>query len=191
MAALTKLPAGASLTVSPALVHPSAGAILLRNTSGHPVRWSTASGASWLEVSPPSGTLAPGAVTELDTRILPAAPEGDVRVPVTITGDDGSAAAALVVSTVEHPPTLAATITGCVVKATADDETDVALVLLHWRGAGSDDEHSRTMVGPTSNPAVSATIPRDDAPVTWWVTAVDGRGNRAATAELRLVPGSC
>ena len=47
------------------------------------------------------------------------------------------------------------------------------------------------MVGPTSNPAVSATIPRDDAPVTWWVTAVDGRGNRAATAELRLVPGSC
>ena len=61
----------------------------------------------------------PGGVVELSTQIVPSAPEGDLREPVTVSGDDGSVAAALVETTVEHPPTVEATIDGCGIKATA------------------------------------------------------------------------
>ena len=35
------------------------------------------------------------------------------------------------------------------------------------------------------------TLPAGDDPTSWWVTAVDGRGNRAQTVEVSLIPGSC
>ena len=101
---------------------------------------------------------------------------------MTVTGNDGSAAGAVVETTVEHPPTIAATIDGCRVSADAEDEGAVASMLVHWRtGPAASQERSVSMTnGPRAGTYVGDVAPGSRS---WWVTAVDDRGNRAITPE--------
>jgi hypothetical protein len=192
VAALTKVAAtGSALTLSPPAVRASSGAMQLRNTSDRVVQWKATAGVSWLMIAPDAGELRPGAATELDTRILDSAPEGDLSIPVTVQGDDGSAAGALVEASIEHPPTLAASITGCSVQATAVDEGDVRSVFLHWRTQANTTDHVLQMVAAGPPDTYFGTVPAGDNPTSWWVTAVDGRGNRGQTTEVAVTPHSC
>ncbi|MDQ1395563.1 MAG: hypothetical protein QOG64_822 [Acidimicrobiaceae bacterium] len=187
VAALTKVaPAGGSLRLSPAVVHAAAGALLLRNTAPKPITWRAAGGAAWLTVSPAGGRLAAGEVAELTTAVLASAPEGDLHTSVTVSGDDGSATGAVVETTVEHSPAIAATVAGCRITANAEDEGAISSVLLHWRAPGAADLSIPMVV--TAKPGVyTGALPSGSAGP-WWVTAVDDRGNRAV-GPTQAAPG--
>ncbi|HSH23349.1 MAG TPA: hypothetical protein VK975_04720, partial [Acidimicrobiales bacterium] len=68
--------------------------------------------------------------------------------------------------------------------AAAEDEGDVALTL-HWRDGGG--EHHAPMAKEGDRWAGALPPGR---PLTWWVRAVDGRGNQARTADMAL-PAGC
>lgn len=183
--ALTKLPADAgALHLTPASLAPAASRISLANRSAADVAWEATADAPWLRVSPAAGRLAPGADQVLVLRGTP--PEGDVRASVRVSGDDGSAAVATVSGTVEHPPDLGAAADGCVVTADVEDEGDVSLTL-HWRVGGV--ERTAAMTAPADAKALGS-LPPGLAPLTWWVSAVDGRGNQARTPDV-VVPTGC
>ncbi|HEX2699222.1 MAG TPA: hypothetical protein VHM89_03335 [Acidimicrobiales bacterium] len=183
--ALTKLPVSSgSLGLVPTEVDPSARQLEIVNTSRAVVRWEAAADAPWLEVVPAAGRLQPGAKEVMALRGFP--PEGEVRASVRVTGDDGSAAMAAVTGTVEHPPDLGAAADGCTVTADVEDESDVVLTL-HWRVGGAD---TATPMSPPVDAKSTGSLPAAVAPLTWWVSAVDGRGNQARTPDA-LVTTAC
>lgn len=182
--ALTRLPLDASsLQLAPADLEPSTGEVSLANDSSEAVSWEAAADAQWLAVSPASGRLEPGDQQVLLLQGSP--PEGEVRASVRVTGDDGSTTVAAVAGTVERPPDLGAAADGCTVTADVEDEANVALTL-HWRDAGGD--HTAAMTEPVESKS-SGGLPPATA-LTWWVSAIDGRGNQARTADVAL-PAGC
>lgn len=182
--ALTRLPLTAgSLQLVPATLGLPLGQVTLTNGSGAAVGWQATTDAPWLDVTPERGRLEPGGMQSLRLRGSP--PEGEVRASLKVSGDDGSAAAAALAGTVERPPDLGASADGCRVTATAEDEGDV-VVTLHWRS--DDAERSTVMVRDDKGDV--ADLPMRAGPLTWWVSAVDGRGNQARTPDVAL-PAGC
>jgi hypothetical protein len=175
VAALVHVPTGAPLALT--LRRDS---VEITNRSGRPVQWRATAEAPWLRVEPASGRLAAGEMVWLTTRVLPSSPEGALRTTVTVTGDDGSAAATVYETAVERPPDLASGAEGCAVSATVEDASGVGEVLLHWTDAGG--AHQGVM--QRGDNGYAATLPKSVA-VSWWVTAVDARGNQARTSETR------
>src|SRR5205807_4351032 len=171
--ALTKVAAAKALAVSPS----TGDAGDLVNYSDHPVSWHTASPVDWLSVVPVSGRQAPGQTAHITATVLQTAPEGAQAVTVTITGDDGSAAALRVEPTVNHPPQVGATVGGCTVTATAEDDDGIASVKLHWTDP-SGEQSIELLKGSTG---YTAAIPQRPTPITWWVAAADSKGNQART----------
>ena len=182
--ALTRLPAAAgSFRLAPAVVQLPATEVSLLNGSDDSVAWEAATDAAWLHVTPARGRLAPGRVQVI--HLLGEPPEGDVRATVRVEGDDGSATASVLEGTVERPPDLGASAAGCRITAVVEDEGDVVLTL-HWRGP--DGEHTTVMAVEVNG--LVADLPQGQAPLTWWVRAVDGRDNQARTPDNPL-PGGC
>lgn len=182
--ALTKVPvAPGSLQLVPATVQVGAVEVSLVNPGAAAVAWEAATDVPWLHVDPRAGRLAAGDTQVLRLRGEP--PEGEVRASVIVSGEDGSAAAAVVEGTVERPPDLGASADGCRVTAVVEDEGEVSLTL-HWRGR--DGEGTSVMAGTAD--AMVAQLPAATGALTWWVTAVDGRGNQARTFDVAL-PGGC
>lgn len=182
--ALTRLPAVAgSLQLTPAAVRLPARTVDLANRSGAEVVWEAATDAPWLDVAPERGRLAAGATQRLHFEAQP--PEGEVRATVTVSGDDGSAASATVEGTVEQPPDLGASASGCRVTAVVEDEGEVALTL-HWRSPAGE----QTSLMSAAATGLVADLPAGAGPLTWWVSAIDGRGNQARTPDVAL-PAGC
>lgn len=178
VAVLSQAPLTASpLELAPATVELAAGRVDLVNRSDTPVRWEAAVDAAWLSVSPDEGRLPPGATQVL--RLQGSPPEGEVRAAVRVSAGDGSAVAATLVGTAEHPPDLDALVDGCEVQAAVEDEGDVT-VTLHWRDAAG---AVRTTAMPVGETGARAPLPSGVGPGTWWVSAVDGRGNQARTPD--------
>ena len=183
--ALTMLPdARSSLELLPSELDLTSEEVSLLNTSEADVAWEADADAPWLEVVPASGRL--GAGREQVLRLNGSPPEGEVRTRVRVAGEDGSAAAATLAGTVEHPPDLGASAVGCRVTAMVEDETEVTLVLYTRDGAGT--ESHRPMV--VHDGGWRADLPAGRRPLTWWVGAVDGRGNQARTADV-ILPNGC
>lgn len=181
--ALTKMPlAGGSLRLAPSTLQLSAGTVSLANESASEVAWEATADAPWLEVAPRRGRLGPGRTQSLRLRGSP--PEGEVRASLKVSGDDGSAVAATLSGTVERPPDLGASADGCRVTAAAEDEGNV-VVALHWRGDGAE----RTTIMARADNGAVADLPGRPGPLTWWVSAVDGRGNQARTPDVVLPVG--
>jgi hypothetical protein len=149
----------------------------IRDRASHGVTWRATSGAAWLTVTPAGGRLATGGTATATARVASTSPEGPVQATVTVSADDGSAAATTYATTVERPPDVAASIDGCSVTATADDDSGVATVELHWTSGGS--EHVGAMAATASG--YMGSVP-ESTPLTWWVVARDTRGNTARTA---------
>ncbi|MFP5376574.1 MAG: hypothetical protein ACLGIO_07325, partial [Acidimicrobiia bacterium] len=184
LAGLARLPAApGALELLPAELALPADHVSLLNVSGAEVAWEASADAPWLRVDPPRGRLGPG--REQVLRLSGSPPEGEVRTTVRVEGDDGSAAAATVTGTVEHPPDLGASARGCVVTAVVEDEAEVALSL-HVRDAAGTETRTPMALAET---AATGSLP-PGRPLTWWVSAVDGRGNQARTADV-AVPGGC
>ena len=198
VAALTKVaPAGGALTLTPPEVRPSAGRhAAAQHLRARSVRWNGERREWRGSRSSPRGGRAPARRRRRDRHPASwhSAPEGDQRIPVTVQGDDGSTAGALVDSSVEHPPTLAASVDACAVQATAVDEGGCALGRSCTGApppAASGPRRSRWRApGPAGT--YCRTLPAGDGPTSWWVTAVDGRGNRGQTdGDHPRLPSSC
>jgi hypothetical protein len=177
VAVLTRVPARNALAAVPDEVHPGQ-VFLLESTVDHAVKWRVRSPVAWVRVDPSSGTLTPRHVSEIQVTLGDGAPEGDLRTDLEVSGDDGSTLLVRVRGSVEHPPTIAATADGCTVTAQVEDEREIASVELRWSPA-ADGESGRPM--PAFAGGYRAAVPPSAA--TWWVTAVDGRGNRARSPE--------
>ncbi|HVM02441.1 MAG TPA: hypothetical protein VM263_07195 [Acidimicrobiales bacterium] len=184
LAGLARLPAApGALELLPAELALPADQVSLLNVSGAEVAWEASADAPWLRVDPPRGRLGPR--REQVLRLSGSPPEGEVRTTVRVEGDDGSAAAATLTGTVEHPPDLEASARGCVVTAVVEDEAEVALSL-HVRDAAGTETRTPMALAET---AAAGSLP-PGRPLTWWVSAVDGRGNQARTPDV-AVPGGC
>lgn len=194
--ALTRVPAaGSGLVVSPATVEGRVPpAVRLENRSGEAIDWVAAPDAAWLRVTPAEGRLAAGDSTALRLSVGADAPEGDLRASVQITGRDGSAAVVRLAASIEHPPDVAATATGCDVVAMVEDEGEVEAVALHWFEAPATPGGRPTERIVRLLPAAAGyagRLPDASSPTTWWVAAADARGNTARTADQVLPPSSC
>ena len=99
---------------------------------------------------------------------------------MTVSGDDGSAAAAVYETTIERPPELATSISACSVTATVEDASGVRAVYLQWTDAAG--PHKVQM---SDGPSGYAGDLPPATPVTWWVLAADTRGNQARTPEAK------
>ena len=170
-----------ALQLDPAQLQLPVREVSLANRSGTDVGWEAGTDVPWLDVTPAQGRLAPGRSQVL--RLDGEAPEGEVRASVRVSGDDGSAAAVSVGGTVERPPDLGASADGCTVTAVVEDESDVVL-LLHWRGPGG--EQTSSMVAADNGHI--AELP-EGTPLTWWVSARDGRDNQARTTDVVVAEG--
>lgn len=193
--ALTMVPAGGnSLVVSPSKVEGlNPPPVVLSNRSERDLRWEALSDAAWLRVLPADGRLPPGGTSTLQLAISPDAPEGELKASVRITGVDGSVGVVRVASTVERPPDVAASVDGCVVVASVEDEGQIRAVELH-RGEATDATSSvpgdASTMDPTSG-GYAARVRSGPVPMVWWVTAVDARGNRSSTSPSSLPVGAC
>lgn len=177
---------GSVLVVAPTSLDPSSSDLRIRNTSARAVRWELAADADWLEVAPAQGRLAGGESTVVSVRLRDQAPEGGLRATITVSGSDGSTAGATYVATLERPPEVSATREDCVVSATVEDDGSVRSVTLRWEGPITG---QRTMV--SHGETWVAELPDNDVALTWFVDAVDDRGNRARSPSEELAPGAC
>lgn len=186
---LTRLPPPTpELQVQPTSLHGVVPQpVELHNASGRSLSWQAEPDVPWLELSPASGRLEPGQ-SALMRLALQAAPEGDVRAVVRITATDGSATVVRLAASVEHPPDIAASVRGCEVLATVEDEGVVVSVALHWvdpsQGTGSVAMHP-------SGHAFGGRLPEGVEGLRWWVSAADARGNASRSSELALPGGTC
>jgi len=188
--ALTKIPpAGSSLILSPGTVAPGAGKLAVANRSSKQLDWTMQSDMPWLAFTPSSGHLEPKATTIVTVTELRNAPEGSVRAEIRVSASDGSTAAAEMAGDVERPPDVSASADRCTVTAAAEDEADISAVSLHWRAGDKGVETTRAMA--ESDQGYVAPLPGGPDPLTWWVTATDGRGNTARTPDAILAPGTC
>lgn len=194
--ALTRVPAaGSGLAVSPATVEGRVPpAVRLENRSDEAIDWVAAPDATWLRVVPAEGRLAAGESAPLRLSVGADAPEGDLRASVQVTGRDGSAAVVRLAVSIEHPPDVAATATGCDVVAMVEDEGEVEAVALHWFEAPDTPGGRPTERIVRLSPAAAGyagRLPDAASATTWWVAAADARGNSARTADQVLPPSSC
>jgi len=94
VSALTRLPAGGSALelVAPRITGAN-GTVTLLNIGPTRIAWRAAASAPWLGVSPGAGHLDPGRFAVLALTVSTPPPVGALRVTVSVSGDDGSAAA--------------------------------------------------------------------------------------------------
>ena len=188
--ALTRVPdTGSALTVDPSAIEGTTPPpVELTNHSDVAIEWAAESDVAWLRVAPTDGALEPGATIQLQVGVTSAAPEGPARGAIRISGADGSAAVVRLATTVERPPEVAATATGCDISVTVEDEGEVRAVVLHWiEGAGPE----RVVELPAGDAGYTGRLANGSAPIAWWVTASDARGNVARTPDENVAPGTC
>lgn len=160
----------------------TAASVVLTNRSARELSW-TAAAKEWIVLRPAGGRLGSAEQATIHIALAPTAPEGDVRATVTFSGDDGSSVALQFEAVIERPPDVDARVDACTVTAAVEDETRVAAVHLRWQ---AEETHERLMV--ERDEVWTAVLPSGAEPLAWWVTAVDARGNRAATVTEHVEP---
>lgn len=183
---LTALPANNALQLGAPEVTDNIARIQLRNPSDRAISYQAAMSAEWADVSPRSGRIpARGAVLVI-VHALDTAPEGDVRSSLTITTSAGGAMTHEIAWTLERAPDLDATAQGCAVDVHVVEEGDLASFVLHWHDGV---EHSVDITNGADG--YQAQLTPEGRPITFWVTAVDARGNQSRTADQVIEPGAC
>jgi hypothetical protein len=175
VAELVKVPTAAQLAMTV-----RRDAVEVVNRSARAVTWRATTDVEWLRILPDQGRVESGDTVVLTTRVQPSSPEGALRATVTVSGDDGSAAAAVYETTIERPPDLATTTEGCVVRAAVEDASGIDSVFVRWTDGAS--ESRVTMTGPSP---YTATLPAAK-PLRWRVIAKDTRGNQSRSPENPL-----
>lgn len=183
--ALTRRPAqGNILDVAASPLDDSQATLRIENKGSREVRWRADPAAPWLSVAPTSGRVAPGQTAYAVVQVLPSSPEGLLRSSVTVTGNDGSVAAADLRWIVEREPELETSLAACAVRAAVVEDGQVRSVTLHWRNGAE----GATEMSAAGDDVWTASLPPSEEPLAWWVTAVDDRGNTAHSGEQAATP---
>jgi len=188
--ALTRLPpGGTALRASPdSIGETDSRTVTLANHSDGAIAWSATSEASWLTVEPARAVLEARATTAVRLNIGEAAPEGFLRTSVSFVGNDGSTTAVRVAALRERAPGVDAQMKGCRVTSTVEDEVDLVGVSLNWTDAAGANRTSRLRL---SSGRWIGDLPVSPSPVSWFVSAVDARGNEGRTPTNAVPPGTC
>jgi hypothetical protein len=179
--------------------------LAIANTGREPLVFETRSAVSWISFVGGEGTLDPGADTVVSIVLdRSQAPEGAADSEIRVQSNGGSAVVpvravverAPEVSSVEATPQSVVVrrcpgSTPAQVRATIVEESGVDAVELHWIRPGTVEQVS-PMSGETGAHYLGALGPFDTpGDVRWWVSAVDIRTNRSASAPQVLRVGSC
>jgi len=175
------------------------------NTGREPLVFETRSAVPWISFVGGEGTLDPGANAIVSVALdRSRAPEGAADSEIRVQSNGGTAAVP-VRAVVERPPEVSGVestpqsvvVRGCPgstpaqVRAAIVEESGVGAVELHWVRSGTAEQVS-PMSGETGASYLGALGPFDTpGDVRWWVSAVDIRNNRSASAAQVLRVGSC
>jgi hypothetical protein len=177
----------------------------IANTGREPLVYETRAGVNWISFGGGEGTLDPGADTVVSIVLdRSQAPEGAADSEIRVQSNGGSAVVpvrAVVerapdVSSVEITPRSAVVrrcpgSTPAQVRAAIVEESGVGAVELHWTRPGMVEQVS-PLSGETGASYLGALGPFDTpGDVRWWVSAVDIRNNRSASAPQILRVASC
>ncbi|HEY4408527.1 MAG TPA: hypothetical protein VGO87_01490 [Acidimicrobiia bacterium] len=186
---------------------PNSGQAELRitNTGRQPLVFETRAAVPWLTFTGGEGTLDPGSSVVISALLdRSRAPEGAADSQIRIQSNGGSAVVpvravverAPEVSSVEATPQTVAVrrcsgSTPAQVRAAVVEESGIAAVELHWARPGVAEQ-----VSPMSNEGQASylgALGPFDTPgdVRWWVSAVDIRDNRGASAPQVLQVSGC
>ena len=75
---------------------------------------------------------------------------------------------------------------GCDVSVNVVEEGDLKSLVLHWR---DDAEHEIDITNGTDG--YNAQLTPDGNPITYWVTALDARGNASRTVDQTIPADAC
>ena len=179
--------------------------LTIANTGREPLVFETRAGVAWISFVGGEGTLDPGAGTVVSIVLdRSRAPEGAADSEVRVQSNGGSAVVpvravverAPEVSSVEVTPQSMVVrrcpgSTPAQVRAAIVEESGVSAVELHWTRPGTVEQVS-PLGGATAAHYLGALGPFDTpGEVRWWVSAVDIRNNRSASAPQILRVGSC
>ena len=183
---LTQLAKADGLVISQPQVEGEVATLVLRNTTDKAIRYRATTSVTWATITPVRGVVAARSTRTIAIRALDNAPEGAPRATVTVTTASGASTAEEVTWTVEHPPDLDANATGCAVDVNVEEEGKLTSLVLHWRDTV---DHE---VDITDGPEGYETeLTPNGAPITYWVTAVDDRGNQSRTADQVIPADAC
>ena len=179
--------------------------VRITNSGREPLVFEARAAVPWLSFGRPEGTLDPGASVVVSALLdRSRAPEGAADSEIRIQSNGGSAVVpvravverAPEVSNVEATPQTVAVrrcpgSTPAQVRAAIVEESGLGAVELHWARPGMAEQ-----VSPMSNEGQASylgALGPFDTPgdVRWWVSAVDIRNNRVATAPLVLHVSGC
>ena len=179
--------------------------VRITNTGREPLVFETRAADPWISFVGGEGTIDPGASVEISAVLdRSRAPEGAADTEIRVQSNGGSAVVP-VRAVVERAPDVSAVqatpqtvvirrcpgATPSRVRAAIAEESGVATVELHWARPGRAEQVS-PMSGDSKSSYLGALGPFDTpGDVRWWVTAVDIRNNRAASAPQVLRVGSC
>jgi hypothetical protein len=184
--ALTQMPVKNALALDTPTVSGDVAKVHLRNATDRAVSYRAATSAEWAAVAPHTGRIPAHDAALLTVRALGTAPEGDVVATLTITTSAGGALSRDITWSLEHAPDLDATAQGCEVDVHVVEQGQLTSLVLHWRDTA---EHAAD-IAPSPD-GYHAQLAPEGQPVTWWVTAVDDRGNQAQTPGQVIQPGAC
>ncbi len=177
----------------------------IANTGREPLVFETRAAVNWISFGGGEGTLDPGANTVVSIVLdRSQAPEGAADSEIRVQSNGGSAVVpvrAVVerapdVSSVEITPRSAVVrrcpgSTPAQVRAAIVEESGVGAVELHWTRPGMVEQVS-PLSGETGASYLGALGPFDTpGDVRWWISAVDIRNNRSASAPQILRVASC
>lgn len=183
---LTRLAKADGLVISQPRVEGDVATLVLRNSTDKAVRYRATTSVTWASVTPARGIVAAHSTRAVAIRALENAPEGAPRATVTFTTASGASTAEEVTWTLEHPPDLDANANGCAVDVNVEEEGKLTSLVLHWRDTV---EH---MVDITDgSDGYEAELTPNGAPITYWVTAVDDRGNESRTVDQVIAADAC
>lgn len=177
----------------------------IANTGREPLVFETRAAVNWVSFVGGEGTLDPGADTVVSIVLdRSQAPEGAADSEVRVQSNGGSAVVP-VRAVVERAPDVSSVeitprsmvvrrcpgSTPAQVRAAVVEESGVSAVELHWVRPGMVEQVS-PLTGETGAHYLGALGPFDTpGEVRWWVSAVDIRNNRSASAPQILRVGSC
>ena len=177
----------------------------IANTGREPLVFETRAAVDWISFVGGEGTLDPGADTVVSIVLdRSQAPEGAADSEVRVQTNGGSAVVP-VRAVVERAPDVSSVevtprsmvvrrcpgSTPAQVRAAIVEESGVGAVELHWVRPGTAEQVS-PLSGETGAHYLGALGPFDTAgDVRWWVSAVDIRNNRSASAPQVFRVGSC
>ncbi|MEY2474465.1 MAG: hypothetical protein QOK28_3794 [Actinomycetota bacterium] len=184
--ALTKMPVSNVLALDAPEVEGKVARVHLRNPTDRAVSYRAATSAEWAAVAPRTGRIPAHDAAVLTVTALDSAPEGDVAATLTVTTSSGGAMSRDLAWSLEHAPDLDATAQGCEVDVHVVEQGQLTSLVLHWRDAT---EHATDIA--QSADGYKAQLAPEGQPITWWVTAVDDRGNQAQTPDQIIQSGAC